>query len=73
MFKSIFEIIGEPFEVENLSITDQINRVNKTKRSVPLSTIEPNKINYQEDFKVEFYKAVLLVNGLESPIILAQR
>ena len=73
LFKSIFEIIGEPFEVENLSITDQINRVNKTKRSVPLSTIEPNKINYQEDFKVEFYKAVLLVNGLESPIILAQR
>ncbi len=73
MFKSIFNVIGEPFEAENLSITEQRNRVNTTKRSVPLSTIGQNKINYQEDFKVEFYKAVLLINGLESPIVIAQR
>ena len=69
----IFSVIDEPFEVRNLSITEQRNRVNITKRSIPLSTVGLNKLNYQEDFNVELYKAVLLVNGLESPIILAQR
>ena len=73
MFKLIFSVIDEPFEVRNLSITEQRNRVNITKRSIPLSTVGLNKLNYQEDFNVELYKAVLLVNGLESPIILAQR
>lgn len=72
LLSSLFKVINDPFEEHNLSITSSRTRVNQTKRLLPLDTTEVNPITYKASFKVKFRKAVLLVHGLKSPIVLAE-
>lgn len=72
LFTNLLSVLDEPFLERNLSITFGRNRINQTKRSKPLGDIKINEMDYQSSFSVKFYKAVLLVNGLEKPIILAK-
>ena len=72
LLSSLCKVINEPFEERNLSITLSRTRVNPNRRSSVLEGIELNTISYQGNFKVKFRKAVLLVNGLKSPIVLAE-
>ena len=73
LFNALFAVIDEPFEERNLSTTVDRNRVNITKLLTPLNGTGSNGITYAGSFKVNFKKAVLLVNGLKSPIVLAER
>lgn len=72
LFTSLFKVINEPFEERNLSITSCRSRVNGTRRKLALGGSEVNDISYTSPFVVKFKKAVLLVNGLKSPIVLAE-
>lgn len=72
LLSSLFKVINEPFEDNNLSMNSSRTRVNQKKRLLPLDTTELNTISYQASFNVKFRKAVLLVNGLKSPIVLAE-
>lgn len=66
----ICEVIGEPYESRNLSITTARNRSNTTKRTTPLAGVPINTVSYQTTITVKLYKVVLLVNGLSSPIVI---
>ena len=70
LFATIFSLINESFDEQNFSITYNRNRANLTKRLESLDNIGLNQTNYQKSFKVCLHKVVLLVNGLEKPIIL---
>lgn len=72
LFNSLFKVISEPFEERNLSITSSRSRLNQTRRKSPLGDSDVNYISYNTPFVVKFKKAVLLVNGLKSPIVLAE-
>lgn len=72
LFKSLFKVINEPFEERNLSITSSRARINQTKRSSVLGGVGLNTFSYGTSFNVKFKKAVLLVNGLKRPIVLAE-
>ena len=65
----ICQVIGEPYESRNLSITSARNRPNSTKRTTSLAGISINTVNYQTTITMKLYKVVLLVNGLSSPIV----
>jgi len=72
LFNSLFKVINEPFEERNLSITTSRARTNETRRKTPLNGSDLNDTCYTSPFIVKFKKAVLLVNGLKSPIVLAE-
>lgn len=72
LLSSLCKVINEPFDDRNLSITSSRTRVNQTKRLLPLDNTDLNTISYHTSFNVKFRKAVLLVNGLKSPIVLAE-
>jgi len=72
LFHSLFKVINEPFEEQNLSITTSRSRLNETKRSSPLGESELNNISYNTPFNVKFRKAVLLINGIKKPIMLVE-
>lgn len=72
LLKTLFNVINEPFEEKNLSITQQRLRENLTKIKTALNNIQINNIDYNQKFKVVFKKAVLLINGMSQPIIIAQ-
>ena len=72
LFHLLFKVISEPFEERNLSITTSRSRINQSRRKTPLGGSEVNTISYTSTFVVKFKKAVLLVNGLKNPIILAE-
>lgn len=63
-------IIDEEYNPNNLSITQGRNRESITKRRHSLMDIEINPVNYEGDFEVCCFRAVLIVNGLSSPIVL---
>jgi len=65
----LLSVIRDSFQEKNLSVTLDRNRVNSTKRLEPLGDIELNPLDYQRSFAVKFYKAVLLINGLKTPIV----
>lgn len=72
LLSSLCKVINEPFEECNLSITSSRTRVNTTKRLLPLDNTGLKPVSYETSFDVKFRKAVLLVNGLKSPIVLAE-
>ena len=72
LLSSLCEVINDSFEERNLSITSGRTRINNGKRLLPLDTTALNPVSYQASFTVKFRKAVLLVNGLKSPIVLAE-
>ena len=71
LFNYLLDVRHEPFEERNLSTTVDKSRINGTKRVTPLVDTKSNNISYINSFKVNFKKALLLVNGLKKPIVLA--
>ena len=59
-----------PFEENNLSYTSGPRRVSITRRDGPLAGIPAQYDDYNLVFQVEIDRVVLLVNGIERPIVL---
>ena len=72
LFTTLLSVIDEPFNDKNLSITEGRLRSNVTKRTKSLGNGALNRIRYIDNFKVTLKKAVLHINGLQSPIILSK-
>lgn len=66
-------LCGEPFDQKNLSFTEDRNRENLTKRNEPLSGVGPLEVLPRASYRVELFRASLLVNGLERPITLLEK
>ena len=72
LFESILPVIEEPFQPNNLSYTSGPRKISITRRNKPLAGIPAQYDDYNLVFQVEIYRVVLLVNGIESPIVLLQ-
>jgi hypothetical protein len=70
ILKYVCDCIGEPFVSDTLSFTDGPRRVSHTRRTNPLTDIQPYRDEYALEFSVELFKVSLLVNGLDHPIVL---
>ena len=70
LFERILPVINEPFQQNNLSFTMGPRRVSITRRNVPLADIPAQYDDYNMVFIAELYRVVLLINGLEKPIVL---
>ncbi len=69
LLNHLFSLIDDPFD---LSLTVNRDRQNITKRQKPLRSIQPNLVNYKTIFPQKLFKIVWLINGLNSPILLAK-
>lgn len=70
VLQPIYEVIGDSYEREYLSLTTARNYSNSAKRTTPLASLLVNTVNYQTMIVVKLYKVVLLINGISSPIVL---
>ena len=70
LYQTILPVIKEPFEENNLSYTSGPRRVSITRRNVTLAGIPAQYDDYNLIFQVEIDRVMLLVDGIESPIVL---
>lgn len=70
VLSTLCEIVKEPFAPENLSFTEGRKRDPITRREAPLGGVDAYVQDYNEVFPLKLYRVVLLVNGLEKPIVL---
>jgi hypothetical protein len=64
--------MDEDFDPSNVSFTVGRKRKTVTGRSTPLQGIRFQQDDYNSIFPLELYRVVLMINGLESPIVLFQ-
>jgi len=69
-FKFILPLVGREYDEKCFSFTTGRDRTSITRRKDPLSKLEPQTVNYREPFHAELYRVVLLVNGLERPLVI---
>lgn len=69
VFSNVYRIVGLPFDRNNISITSGRNRKPITRRLIPLDGQVPEVQDYESEFEVSLYRAVLQVNGLPKPIL----
>lgn len=70
VFSNVYRIVGLDFDRNNISITSGRNRKPITRRITPLDGQTPEVQNYNQEFEVCLYRAVLQVNGLPKPILI---
>ena len=68
----VCNIIDDPFEERNLSVTYDRKTVALGKRKRPLAGTELNALNTTRSTYVRLYKVALLVNKLAKPIVIGQ-
>lgn len=67
---ALYEMVGLPFDENNLSVTEGRNRKSITRRTTSLDGVPPFVQNYNEHFRVNLYRVVIQVNGLARPILI---
>lgn len=70
VLKPICDVIGDPYERQNLSLTAARSRSNPHRRTTPIAGVGVNSVLYQTTIIVKLYKVVLLINGAASPIVI---
>lgn len=70
VFQNVYRLVDLPYDPRNISITSGRNRKPVTRRSEPLDGQIPKIDNYNEEFEVSLYRAVLHVNGMPKPILI---
>lgn len=68
--KALYELVGLPFDINNLSVTEGRNRKPITRRTRALAGVQPLVQDYQANFRVNLYRVVIQVNGLEKPVLI---
>ena len=69
LLKAVLQVVEEPFIERNLSVTFGRKRESITRCTKPLGNTPVYVQDYNQSFRVQLYRAVLLVNGLERPIV----
>lgn len=72
LLTNICKVADISWDEKDLTFTYGHRRSKITSRKIPLDDIFPNEVNYNQTFPLKLYKVVLLINGLEKPILIYQ-
>ena len=70
VLQACISVVEEEFDPNYLSYTDGVKRENVVKRGTPLLGVSTNPVNYKKPSTQELFRVLLLVNGMEQPIVI---
>ena len=72
VLRACLSVVEEDFDPDYLSYTNGIKRDNIVKRNLPLSGLSVNPVNYKKPSVQQLFRVLLLVNGMEQPIVIKE-